>query len=124
MQKIMIIGNLAADAVRHAANGSDFITFRVGVTEKSKINGETTDLTTWYNCNVNRPDAGYVPYLTKGKKVFVQGRPRYTIYDSAVYRCKMIDVTIYVDAIELLSPKDTQENQQQPENVEEEDRPF
>lgn len=116
MEKIMIIGNLGMDAVIHENNGKPFVSFRVGVSDKVKQNGEEVSRTTWYNCNVGNPNAGFVPYLKKGKKVFVMGRPRYSIYDSQAYRCKMIDITVFVDSLELLSPKEEQVGQEPPLN--------
>lgn len=116
MQRIEIIGNLGADAVIQSHNGAQFATFRVGCTEVVKQGGERIDRTQWYNCTFNNVNSGVLPFLKKGKKVFVGGRPRYTIYDSATYRQKMIDVSIFVDQIELLSPKEDAQQQSQTES--------
>lgn len=125
MQKIIIIGNLGADAVIQNVQNASFCSFRVGCSEKVRKNGEDAEVTTWYNCVVNNVQAGFIPYLKKGKKVYVEGRPRYSLYDSVVYRQKMIDISLFVDRVELLSPKEAETGQQQaPQNEQAEDVPF
>ena len=97
----MIIGNLGANAEVVEVNGSRFVTFRVAVTEKIK-KGETTETRTiWYSCSYNRAESPVVNYLRTGQMVFVQGRPEFRIYDSAVHHCKMVDPRIYVDILQL-----------------------
>lgn len=101
MQQIQILGNLGADAQVVEFNSSKFVTFRVACTDKIKTSEGTRDVTTWYSCSYNRVDAAVVQYLKRGTTVFVQGKPSYSIYDSATYRCKMVDVRILVDKIQL-----------------------
>lgn len=105
MQQIQIIGNLGEDCQIREFNGSRFATFRVACTEKIRRSGDDNEVTTWYSCSLNRPDAGVIPYLKKGVRVFVQGLPSYSIYDSASQHCKMIDVRIFVDRVQLCSDR-------------------
>ena len=119
MQQIQIIGNLGEDCQVREFNGQKFVTFRVACTEKYTDHGERKDLTTWYSCSMNRAESGVVPYLLKGTKVYVQGLPSYTLYDSATFHCKMIDVRIFVDKIQLCGekrpePAENQENDAPP----------
>lgn len=102
MQQISIIGNLGANARIVDVNGSKFITFRVAVTEKRKQGENTTSETTWYSCTYNRAESAVINYLVTGQQVFVQGKPSYRLYDSAVHHCKMLDVSISVDRLELV----------------------
>lgn len=105
MQQIQIIGNLGEDAQVRDFNGAKFVTFRVACSEKVKQSGEFVTVTTWYSCSYNRPDSGVVQFLKKGTTVFVQGLPSYTMYDSAANHCKMIDVRIFVDRVQLAGAK-------------------
>ena len=111
MQQIQIIGNLGADCEVVEFNGSRFVTFRVAVSEKIKSNEGQREVTTWYSCSYNRAESAIVPYLKAGQPVFVQGKPSYNLYDSAKYRCKMIDVRILVDSIQLCGSKREQPTQ-------------
>lgn len=114
MQQIQIIGNLGADAEIVEFNGAKFVTFRVACSEKITINGNTQEVTTWYSCSYNRADAAVVQYLKAGQNVFVQGKPSYQLYDSQKYRCKMIDVRVLVDKVQLCgSRKDNSANSSQ-----------
>ena len=101
MQQIQIIGNLGEDCQIREFNGSKFVSFRVACTRRVHSKDGDQDQTTWYSCTFNRVQSALVAYLKKGTKVFIQGVPSYVIYDSASYHCKMIDVRIFVDVIQL-----------------------
>ena len=101
MQQIQIIGNLGEDCQVREFNGRRFIAFRVACTEKIQSAEGPKEITTWYSCTYSKMDSGVLQYLVKGTKVFVQGRPAYKIYDSATFHCKMIDVSIFVDLVQL-----------------------
>lgn len=116
MQQIQIIGNLGEDAQVRDFNGAKFVTFRVACSERVKRGGEFVQETTWYSCSYNRPESGVLAYLKKGTTVFVQGLPAYTMYDSAAHHCKMIDVRIFVDRVQLAGAK-REENEKQEEVV-------
>lgn len=101
MQQIQIIGNLGEDCQTREFNGRKFVAFRVACSEKMQTSEGPKEITTWYSCTFNKMDSGVLQYLVKGTKVFVQGRPAYRIYDSAAFHCKMIDVSIFVDVVQL-----------------------
>ena len=127
MQQIQIIGNLGADAEVREFNGSQFTTFRVGVSEKISTTDGPREVTTWYSCSYNRDTTRLLPYLKKGQMVFVEGKPSYSMYDSAVHRCKMIDVKIFVNQIQLCGPRPSQpaDTSQPPiEKPDEDEPPF
>lgn len=109
MQQIIIIGNLGANARIVDVNGSKFITFRVAVTEKRKQGDSTVNETTWYSCTYNRAESAVINYLVTGQQVYIQGKPSYRLYDSAVHKCKMLDVSISVDRLELVGNVKTTE---------------
>lgn len=105
MQQIQIIGNLGEDAQIRDVNNQKFVSFRVACTEKRRDGENLVDVTTWYSCSMNRVSSKIVDYLVKGAKVFVQGLPTYALYDSATFHCKMIDVRIFVDKVQLCDLK-------------------
>lgn len=111
MQQIQIIGNLGEDCQTREFNGRRFVSFRVACSEKIQTNEGPKEVTTWYSCTYNKMDSGVLQYLVKGTKVFVQGRPAYRIYDSATFHCKMIDVSIFVDLIQLCGGRSDQTEQ-------------
>lgn len=108
MQQIQIIGNLGEDCQTREFNGRKFVAFRVACSEKIQSAEGPKEVTTWYSCTFNKMDSGVLQYLVKGTKVFVQGRPTYRIYDSATFHCKMIDVSIFVDVVQLCGSRSEQ----------------
>lgn len=120
MQQIQIIGNLGEDCQTREFNGRKFVAFRVACSEKMQTAEGAKEVTTWYSCTFNKMDSGVLQYLVKGTKVFVQGRPAYRIYDSATFHCKMIDVSIFVDVVQLCgsrADKPESEQNQSDDNV-------
>lgn len=108
MQQIQIIGNLGEDCQVREFNGRKFVAFRVACSEKMQSADGPKEITTWYSCTYNKMDSGVLQYLVKGTKVFVQGRPAYRLYDSATFHCKMIDVSIFVDLVQLCGSRSEQ----------------
>ena len=118
MQQIQIIGNLGEDCQTREFNGRKFVAFRVACSEKVQSAEGPKEVTTWYSCTFSKMDSGVLQYLVKGTKVFVQGRPKYQIYDSATFHCKMIDVSIFVDVVKLCGSRSEQAepSQNQPDD--------
>lgn len=87
MKQIQIIGNIGREPqLVTRTNGKDYLTFSVAVTIP---NG-----TEWYG--VCAPNLEKIrPYLTKGRMVFIQGTPRFSVYK------EMVDVTIFADSVQL-----------------------
>lgn len=87
MKQMQIIGNIGRDPqLVTRTNGKDYLTFSVAVTIP---NG-----TEWYG--VCAPNLEKIrPYLTKGRMVFIQGTPRFSIYK------EVVDVTIFADSVQL-----------------------
>lgn len=109
MVKIELIGNLGSDAKVVSANGTQFVTFNVA--DNRKVNNQ--EVTQWYSCNINRDVSKLMQYLVKGQNVFVRGVPRYRIFDSSKFHCKMVGVEIFVDEIQLVGS--APESQPEPE---------
>ena len=104
MQKLICIGNLGADAEVKVINGSEFTTFKVADTNKWKNQetGETKETTTWISCIKDGKSENLLPYLKKGVKVYVEGRPQYRVYSSEKARAMVAGVDLSVHAIELV----------------------
>ena len=84
MLKLVISGNLGADAELRNANGAQFISFRVAHSDRwtDRNSGEVHDNTTWVSCTLNGDGGNLRPYLKQGTKVFVYGDVSTRIYVS------------------------------------------
>ena len=98
MVSIEIIGNLGADIEIVQANGCKFYSFNV--CDNRKVNGQEVSI--WYGCNLNKVSGKLLPYLKRGQGVFVRGIPKYRVFDSAKYHCKMVAVDVLVNEIQLV----------------------
>lgn len=87
MKQIQIIGNIGREPeLKTRSNGKDYMVFSVAVTIP---NG-----TEWYG--VCAPNLEKIrPYLTKGRMVFIQGTPQFSVYKDTV------DITIFADSVQL-----------------------
>jgi single-strand DNA-binding protein len=76
MIKLQIIGHLGKDAIVNNVNGKQVINFTVAHTEKWKdAQGVVNEKTTWVDCAWWSDRNGVVPFLKKGKQVYVEGIP-------------------------------------------------
>lgn len=108
MYQIQIIGNLTRDAGVKNFNGSNFIEGSVAVNRK--VNG--TEYTDYIDFTLTSDRGTIFPYLTKGKKIFIQGLPRMRAYISDRDRQPHASMSVMVDRIELLgSSSDNQAGQ-------------
>ena len=79
----------------------------------------------WYECTMNNYSEKLLQYLKKGQCVFVRGLPRFRIFDSAKYHCKMVGVTIMVNELQLVGAQPKTEGEPEAkENAEEEVMAF
>lgn len=74
--KIVIVGYLGRDPeIRYMQDGTAVCNFSVATSEKTKRNGETQDITTWFRVNVwGKQGEACNQYLSKGSQVYVDGR--------------------------------------------------
>ena len=76
LNKVMLIGNLGKDAeTRHTPSGTAVTNFTVATTARIKdsATGDWKEKTDWHDVVLWRGDR-VAQYLTKGKKVFIEGR--------------------------------------------------
>lgn len=105
MVAIEIIGNIGADVKRVDTNGTTFYTFNI--CDNRKVNGE--EKSQWYGISLNKPSENLLKYLVKGQNVFVRGIPRYRVFDSAKYHCKMVAIDVMANEIQLVGKAPEQE---------------
>lgn len=79
MIKLQVIGRLGADAEVKNINGAYVISFRMAHTERFRdSSGTFRENTIWIQCDMWRKSVegtNVAQYLTKGKLVYVEGRP-------------------------------------------------
>lgn len=103
MLKLEVIGNLGANAQVKGENGRLFISFNVAHTDRwTDDQGVNHDTTQWVSCIINDPSYKILPYLVKGKSVYVRGNAKLRVFSSEKERRMVAGVTINVQDIELI----------------------
>lgn len=113
MVAIEIIGNIGADVKRVDSNGASFYTFNI--CDNRKVHGE--EQSQWYGISLNKPSENLLKYLVKGQNVFVRGIPRYRVFDSAKYHCKMVAIDVMANEIQLVGKAPGQEESSQDDSA-------
>lgn len=100
MKSVLIIGNLGHNAETVTMNdGTQKMRFSVAVNGRG-------DKMTWFGV-LARMQEKLLPYLTKGRQVFVQGELSADLYNN------QISLNVYADRIELCGGKDSTEVQKE-----------
>lgn len=81
--KITIVGNLGRDPEkRYAQSGNASTNFSVAATTRKKVQGEWTDVTTWFAVTVfGALGERLADRLSKGSRVYVEGRLESRLYE-------------------------------------------
>lgn len=109
MLQFTILGNLGADARVEEANGHKFVSFAVGHNESwQDADGKAHERTQWISCALNGDGGNLLPYLVKGRTVFVQGRGSARVYSSPKERRMVAGLNLSVDRIELVGSQPDQ----------------
>lgn len=78
LNKVMLIGNLGRDPeIRYSQQGTAMVNFSIATSEQwtDKNTGEKQEKTEWHNIKVfGRQAEIYEKYLSKGSKIFVEGK--------------------------------------------------
>jgi single-strand DNA-binding protein len=103
MMKVLVIGNLGADAERKETNGRPFVSFRVAHTERriNRETGEVTERTDWISCSLDGDGGKLLPYLKRGVKVFVAGDCRMKTFRSTRDGLVYAGMDLFVRTLEL-----------------------
>ena len=96
MQTLFIAGTIGRDAeLRQTQSGDSVAGFSVAIDNGKDKNGQKRDAT-WFDCSIwgNRATA-LSPYLTKGTRVAITGRPGARTHDGKVYlQCSVDQLTL------------------------------
>ena len=86
MQQLLIAGNIGKDAeIRRLQNGDPVCNFSVAVDGGKDKQGQRRD-STWYDCSLwGKRGESLAPYLGKGGKVTITGRPTVRVHDGKAY---------------------------------------
>lgn len=109
LNKLMLIGHVGKDPdIRILEAGSKVATFSFATTEKgyTLANGtQVPERTEWHNVVVWRGLADVVEkYVHKGDKLYLEGKIRTRSYDDS-RGVKRYITEVFVDSIEMLTPK-------------------
>ncbi len=109
INKVMITGNLTRDAeLRTTPSGTSILNVGVAVNDRrrNQQSGEWEDYANFIDCTMfGRRAEALAQYLTKGVKVAIEGRLRYSSWEdrNTGQRRSKVDVTI--DEIEFMSSR-------------------
>lgn len=119
MLKGILIGNLGRDAELKEIGGAQYAVFSVAHSERrTDRNGQAQETTTWVRCMKRDQNARLAPYLTKGKKVYVDGRLSLGSYTTQQGETRY-ELSIWVDNLEFMDARPDggqTQAQQQPMN--------
>lgn len=103
MAKIEFIGNLGADARVETTNGRQFVAFNVADTDSyTDQDGNRHEVTQWISCTMAGDGGKLLPYLKKGKTVFVRGHLSTRIFNSAKHHKMMCGLNCAVKELDLV----------------------
>lgn len=105
MIRLEFIGTLGKDAIVKEVGDKKVINFSVAVNEHSTAGGEKT---IWIECAKWGEKTGVAPFLKKGVKVFVDGRPEIKHYQKQDGTTGT-SLTVQVASIELLGGNQQQD---------------
>lgn len=107
INRVMISGNLTRDAeLRSTQSGMAILGFGVAVNDrrKNQHTGEWDDYPNFVDCTMFGTRAEKLqPYLTKGAKVAIEGKLRYSSWEKDGQRRSKLEVV--VDEIEFMSSR-------------------
>ncbi len=108
MIKTEVIGCVGQDAVLRDIAGNTYACFDLAVKERAK--GE--DKTTWVRVRKIDREQRLAQYITKGKAIFVEGRPQVSAYQNKEGN-PAADLTVWADRLEFVSGTGSNGGQQQ-----------
>lgn len=119
--KITLIGHVGHDPRTPIKDKPEFITFSLAVTDKwkDKNSGERVSRTDWYDCNTSQTGlAGVIrEYVKKGDAVYIEGRPKYSIYQTKDSGESKVKVEVNIDKLEMLGGKQDSNETSNPTNM-------
>ncbi len=118
INKVVLTGNLTRDAeMRYTQGGSAVASLGIAVNDrvKNSSTGDWEDYANFINCTMfGKRAEGLQPYLTKGQKVAIDGRLRYSTWESEGQKRSKVEVI--VENLELLGGRGGSSQQSQSNN--------
>lgn len=112
MLTVNLLGNLGADAAIKEKNGNRFLSMNVAHTERVKdASGNYISQTQWVSVTLNHYSEKLLPYLTRGRKVYVAGKLYSRIWFDKDNRPN-IGLNCLADTLELCGGDNSQTNNQ------------
>ena len=108
MIKTEVIGCVGQDAVLREIAGYTYTCFDLAVMERVK--GE--ERTTWVRIRKFDKEQKYAQYITKGKAIYVEGRPQVSAYTNKEGN-PAADMTVWADRLEFIAGAGSGGSQQQ-----------
>lgn len=120
MIQLLFNGNIGKDAVvKTIEGGYTVINFSVAHTKRYKSNnGEKRETTTWISCEWWTDKTAIAAYLTKGKKVLVNGEPSADWYNNnqqgitSYLKCRVFSLELIGDSSQGNSQETPQKGKQ------------
>lgn len=114
INKVILLGNVGQDPrVKYFDSGSAVATFSLATTDRAYTLSNGTHIperTEWHNIVASNRLAEVIDkYVRKGDKLYVEGKIRTRSYADQTGATKYI-TEVYIDNMEMLSPKPTQTN--------------
>lgn len=128
INRVCLTGNLTREPeLRRTASGTDVLTFGIAVNErrKNQQTGEWEDYANFFDCTMFGKRASAVEqYLSKGRKVAIDGKLRYSSWEKDGQKRSRVDVL--VDDLEFMSTAGEQKSRRQDDDVSfyDDDIPF
>ena len=116
INRVILTGNLTRDPeMRRTQGGMSIMTLGIAVNDRRKNNqGEWEDVPNFIDCTMFGSRAESLSnYLSKGSKVAIDGKLRYSTWERDGQKRSKIEVI--VDDLELLTPKNQQKPAQKPQ---------
>ena len=108
INKVVLTGNLTRDAeLRYTQGGSAVASIGIAVNDrvKNSLTGEWEDYANFINCSMfGKRAEGLQPYLTKGQKVGIDGRLRYSTWQQSDGQ-KRSSIEVIIENLELLGSR-------------------
>lgn len=102
MVKLIVEGNLGADAEVKNENGRKFVSMSIAdTTRRTDENGQVHEKTQWVSATINGDGGNLLQYLKKGARVHVIGDGEVRMYHSEKQRALVAGLKVYVREIEL-----------------------
>ena len=104
MIKLIVEGNLGANAEVKTENGHQFVSMNIAENRRytDPTTGETKEKTQWVSATLNGDGGNLLQYLVKGARVHIIGDAEVRQYHSEKQRALVVGLKVYVREIELV----------------------